>query len=93
LSAGALLITVTGFTFADQVAGKSVLPGAHQRPGTFFHLVSRPSTPSVTPSASGAATPGIQVQPAGALDCGTAAVGADALCTQPVTITSGLSRE
>jgi len=87
LSASALLITVTGFTFADQVAGKSVLPGAHQRPGTFFPLPNGPGTPSVTPSDSGAATPGDLVQP-DPLDCGTATVGADTPCAQPVTITS-----
>jgi hypothetical protein len=83
LSAGALLITVTGFTFADQVVGKSVLPGAHQRLGTFFPL----PKPPVTPPPSGD-TPGIQVQPTGTLDCGTATVGVDTPCAQPVTITS-----
>ena len=31
LSVGALLITVTGFTFADRVAGKSILPGDRDR--------------------------------------------------------------
>lgn len=92
LSAGALFITVTGFTFADQVAGKSVLSGTHQRTGTFFPVVNGPGTPSippsVTPSSSGAASPSILPQPTGVLDCGTTAVGADTPCAQPVTITS-----
>ena len=91
LSAGALLITVTGFTFADHLAGKSVLPGPHPRPGTFLPLNNRPSTPSPTPSptpSGSGATPGILPQPTGVLDCGTATVGADTPCAQPVTITS-----
>jgi len=83
LSAGALLITVTGFTLADQVAGKSVLPGAHQRPDTFLPLGNKSGTPSPTPSGSG---PAIQVQPAGALDCGSADVGTQVTCQ--VTIKS-----
>jgi hypothetical protein len=88
LSTGALLITVTGFTFADRVAGKSILPGPDPRPATFFALTSNQGTPSATPSASGTAPLDLQVQPAGPLDCGTVAVGADAPCPQPVTITS-----
>ena len=88
LSAGALFITVTGFTFADQVVGRSVLPGAHQRTGTFFPVVNGPGTPSVAPSSSGAASPSLLPQPTGVLDCGTTAVGADTPCAQPVTITS-----
>ena len=93
LSTGALLITVTGFTFADHVAGKSILPGPHQRPSTFFNLVSNPGTPTVTPSATAAGgaaggAAGIQVQPSGPLDCGTVAVGTHAPCPQSVTITS-----
>jgi hypothetical protein len=88
LSVGALLITVTGFTFADHVAGKSILPGPDPRAGTFFPA-SQPSTPSATPS-DGAKIkgPAIRIQPSGPLDCGTAAVGAAAGCPQPVTITS-----
>jgi hypothetical protein len=92
LSVGALLITVTGFTFADRVAGKSILPGPDPRAGTFFPA-SQPSTPSATPSATPSdgpksKGPAIQIQPSGPLDCGTAAVGAAAGCPQPVTITS-----
>jgi hypothetical protein len=89
LSGGALFITVTGFTFADHVAGKSILPGTNQRSSTFFGPASQPSTPSVTSSTgpTGSA-PAIRVQPSGPLDCGTAAVGADVPCPQPVTITS-----
>jgi hypothetical protein len=99
LSTGALLITVTGFTFADRVAGKSILPGPDPRAGTFFSPasqpttsfspVSQPSTPSATPSGgSKSKGPAIQIQPSGALDCGTAAVGAAAACPLQVTITS-----
>jgi len=88
LSTGALLITVTGFTFADRVAGKSILPGADQRHDTFFALTSSQGTPSATPSAGGTVPLGLQVQPTGPLDCGTVAVGAGAPCPQPVTITS-----
>jgi hypothetical protein len=86
LSTGALLITVTGFTFADRVAGESILPGPHQRPDTFFALTSNQGTPSAPPSASRTVGPGIQ--PTGPIDCGTVAVGADAPCPEPVTITS-----
>jgi hypothetical protein len=96
LSVGALLITVTGFTFADHVAGKSILPSPDPRAGTFFPAnVSQPSTPSTTPSESTTPSDGpkskglaIQIQPVGPLDCGTAAVGAAAACPQPITITS-----
>ena len=93
LSVGALFITVTGFTFADHVAGKSILPGTNQRSSTFFGPASQPSTPSVTSSTEPAGSaPAIRVQPSGPLDCGTAAVGADAPCPQPVTITSAGNR-
>ena len=89
LSVGALFITVTGFTFADHVAGKSILPGPNQRSSTFFGPASQPNTPSVTSSTGPTGNgPAIRVQPCGPLDCGTAAVGADAPCPQPVTITS-----
>jgi hypothetical protein len=98
LSVGALLITITGFTFADHVVGKSILPSPDPRAGTFFPAsqpstpsfpASQPSTPSATPS-DGSRSKGlaIQIQPSGLLDCGTAAVGAVAACPQPVTITS-----
>jgi len=86
LSAGALLVTVTGFTLADQVAGKSVLPGPHQRPDTFLPLGNRSGTPSPTPSVPSGSGPAIQVQPAGALDCGSADVGIQVTCQ--VTIKS-----
>jgi len=93
LSASALFVTITGFTFADHVAGKSVLPGPDQRSGTFFGTGGQSGTPSPTPSptpstGSGGSGPAIQVQPSGQLDCGTAAVGAPVSCSQPVTITS-----
>jgi hypothetical protein len=94
LSVGALFITVTGFTFADRVAGQSILPSPDPRAGTFFPA-GQPSTPSTTPSQSTTPSdgskskgPALQIQPSGPLDCGTAAVGAAAACPQPVTITS-----
>ena len=90
LSIGALLITVTGFTLADRVAGKSILPGPDPQAGTFFGPASQPtSTPSVTPSSGPKRNgPAIQIQPSGPLDCGAAAVGAATACPQAITITS-----
>jgi hypothetical protein len=90
LSIGALLITVTGFTLADRVAGKSILPGPDPQAGTFFGPASQPSsTASVTPSSGSKPNgPAIQVQPSGPLDCGAAAVGAATACPQAITITS-----
>jgi hypothetical protein len=93
LSVSALVITVTGFTFADHVVGQSVLPGPDQRSGTFFGPGSQPNTQSPAPSrtsstGSGVSGPAIQLQPSGQLDCGTAAVGVASSCSQPVTITS-----
>jgi hypothetical protein len=89
LSIGALLITVTGFTFADHVAGKSVLPGPDPQAGTFFPASQPSSTPSVTlssgPKRNG---PAIQIQPSGPLDCGAAAISVATACPQAITITS-----
>lgn len=89
LSIGALLITVTGFTFADRVAGKSILPGPDPQAGTFFPASQPSTTPSVTPSSGLKHNgPAIQIQPSGPLDCGAAAVGAATACAQAITITS-----
>jgi hypothetical protein len=90
LSIAALLITVTGFTFADRVAGRSILPGPDPQVGTFFGPASQPSsTPSVTPSSGPKRNgPAIQIQPSGPLDCGAAAVSAATACPQAITITS-----
>jgi hypothetical protein len=90
LSIAALLITVTGFTFADRVAGKSILPGPDPQAGTFFHPASQAgSTPSVTPSSGPQRNgPAIQIQPSGPLGCGAAAVSAVTACPQAITITS-----
>jgi hypothetical protein len=86
LSVGALVITLTGFSFADHVAGKSVLPGAGERPNTFPLSDNEPRTDRRDPPQA----PGIRVdpQPPEALDCGTAAIGVDAPCIRSVTITS-----
>src|SRR5262245_39157638 len=84
LSVGALLITVSGFSFADHIAGRSILPGTDDRAATF-------PVPNPPPAKKVAAPggPGIEVDPSPeALECGDVAVGSNAPCLQPVTITS-----
>jgi hypothetical protein len=90
LSIGALIITVTGFTFADRVAGKSILPGPDPQAGTFFSPASQPSSTSpVTPASEPKRIgPAIQIQPSGPMDCGAAAIDAATACPQAITITS-----
>jgi hypothetical protein len=83
LSVGALLITVTGFSFADQIAGRSILPGADKRPDTFPLPNNHPTTDPIGPTEA----LDIQVHPQ-ALDCGKVPVGTSASCPGPVTITS-----
>src|SRR5262249_51558711 len=64
----------------------------HQRPDTFLPIVNGPVTPSPTPSvttsSSGAAAPGIQVQP-DPLDCGPANVGIQVTCQATIKSTGG----
>lgn len=90
LSAGALLITVTGFSLADAAAGRSVVPGTDERPGTFPVL--NPAEPTGDgggrDGGGGGGDLGIRVQPPESLDCGEVAAGASAPCPQPVTVTS-----
>lgn len=79
LSIAALVITVTGFSIADVVAGRSVLPGSSDRPTTFLDL-----------GAAAPGHPGIRVEPRSPtpLGCGELDVGLSMPCDSPVTITS-----
>ena len=84
MSISALLITVTGFSFADRIAGRSVLPGADGR--TFPIPMVEPSDPITEPS-NATTGPGIEVEPAGPIECDEVPVGSKAFCTS-VTIRS-----
>jgi hypothetical protein len=89
LSAGALLITVTGFSLADAAAGRSIVPGTGERPGTFPVLSAAADGNGRDGGGGGdGGDLGIRVQPPESLDCGEVAAGASAPCPQPVTVTS-----
>lgn len=97
LSAVALAITWGGVSLADLATGSSVIPGAGERPNTFPAPKAKDSTPrpdptshpSDVPAPSTTVTegPAIEAKPP-LLDCGTAAVGSNIVCLQPVTIRS-----
>jgi hypothetical protein len=83
LSAGALVITVTGVSLADLATGTSVLPG-NGDPGT-FPGVNAGATPRSDPS---------DTRPSGRadadpVDCGSAAVGSTVPCPGAVLVFTG----
>jgi FHA domain/Abnormal spindle-like microcephaly-assoc'd, ASPM-SPD-2-Hydin len=79
LSAGALIITVTGISLTEKAVGKSVIPGASEG-GTFIpEETDGPAPPP--PKKPPPGDPGIEVA---SVDCGSVPVGTTNSCSTPI---------
>jgi hypothetical protein len=63
LSLGALLISLTGFSLADNAAGRSILPGASERPATFPVPVNKTASPTPSPTVTPTLSPSVTPTP------------------------------
>src|SRR5512144_352384 len=87
LAVAALVITVTGFTLADGVAGKSVITGEQKGNLPRLPVPSTPPSPTPPRTASPTASPmaSLQVKPT-SVGCGTVAVGSTMPCPEKIEI-------
>jgi hypothetical protein len=77
LSLGAFVITWAGVSLADLAAGRSLVPGADERPSTFPGLSANDSRARTEQPETAGLPPLVEASP---VDCGTIAVGATAGC-------------
>ena len=89
LSLAALIITWAGVSVADLAAGRSVVPGAAERPSTFPGLAANGSPPPTQQTEPAGSVPLVEVSP---VDCGTLAVGATADCRTLLVKYNGTGR-